>query len=284
MQIGINLMLWTAAAGPEHRELMRRLHAIGYDLVELPVFAPDTFPTAQVRSMLQETGLGATCSGAVPPGSSLITADEGEAQRGSDYLRRCLDVCAAIGAPILCGPLYHPVGVFTGSAPTSDERSRYLERLRPLADHAEAVGVSIAIEPLNRFETHFLNTLTDGTALVRELAHPAVGLLADTFHQHIEEADSPATLQAAGETVIHVHASENHRGCPGRGQVYWGEWACALRAIGYDDRIVVESFGAGLPELAAATRVWRDLTGDPLTLAADALAHLRATLDLPCPV
>jgi len=278
MQIGMNLLLWTAVPGAQHGELLATLRSIGYDLVELPLFDPATFPTDELRRILVDTGLGVTCCGALPGGSSLIAEDAAEAERATDYMLRSLDVCAALGAPIFCGPLYHPVGQFTGEAPTADERSRYIERLRPIADHASAVNVRLAVEPLNRFETHFLNTLGDGSALMRELADPAVGLLSDTFHQHIEETDSAAALQAARDVVFHVHASENHRGCPGRGQVRWKEWAATLHATGYGDRVVVESFGAGLPELAAATRVWRDLTGDPGVLAAEALPFVRSTL------
>ncbi|MBV9868052.1 MAG: sugar phosphate isomerase/epimerase [Abitibacteriaceae bacterium] len=280
MQIGINVMLWTASPGKAHHKLLAQLCSIGYDLVELPVFSPTTFPVHEVREILEATGLAVTCSGALPPESSLISADTREAQCGTDYMQRSIDVCAALGAPIFCGPLFHPVGSFTGHAPTAEERSRYIERMRPLADYAAARNVRIAIEPLNRFETHFLNTLGDGSDIVRELAHPAVGLLSDTFHQHIEETDASTPLKAARDAVIHVHASENHRGCPGRGQVRWEEWAGALKAMGYDGRVVVESFGAGLPELAAATRVWRDLTGDPLVLAGEALPFVQKTLAL----
>lgn len=271
-------MLWTASVGPEHAELFNKLRTTGYDLLELPVFAPVSFPTTEVRRMLENEGLGVTACGALPPESSLIAADTKAAQRGTEYLLRCIDVCAAIGARILCGPLYHPVGSFTGNPPTADEKSRYIERMRSLADHAAQANVQLAVEPLNRFETHFLNTLADASAVAREIGHPAVGIHSDTFHQHIEEKDSAAALEAAADVVIHVHASENHRGCPGRGQVRWSEWATTLHQVGYNDRVVVESFGAGLPELAAATRVWRDLTGDPLVLAAEALPFVQKTL------
>ncbi len=279
MQIGMNLLLWTANPSAEHAELMAKLRGIGYELVELPIFAPANFPVADVRKILTDNGLDATATGALPGDATLISDDENAARRGEEYMKGAIDVCAEIGAAILAGPLYHPVGSFSGVAPTTDEKQRYIERLRPLADHAQSVGVKLAVEPLNRFETHFLNTLADGAALVREINHPAVGILSDTFHQHIEERNSAAALLAAADTVIHVHASENHRGTPGKGQVAWSEWAKTLHAMGYDKRVVIESFGAGLPELAAATRVWRDLTGDPLVLAADALPHVRKSLE-----
>jgi D-psicose/D-tagatose/L-ribulose 3-epimerase len=278
MQIGFNLLLWTASVSAQHAELIAQLRGFGYDLVELPIFAPDSFPVDDIRKILSDNGLGVTVTGAMPGDSSLISADEGEARRGTDYVKGAIDVCAAIGAPIFAGPIYHPVGSFTGSAPTDDERQRYIERITPLADHAQSVGVRIAVEPLNRFETHFINTLEDAAALSRKINHPAVGLLSDTFHQHIEEKDPGAALRAARDTVIHVHASENHRGCPGTGQARWNDWARVLNETGYEGSVVVESFGSGLPELAAATRVWRDLTGNPLVLAERALPFVRETL------
>ena len=278
MQIGMNLLLWTANPSAEHAELLAQLRGFGYDLVELPIFAPSSFPVADVRRMLTDNGLDSTGVGAFPAGASLISADENEARRGTDYLKGTIDVCAELGTTILAGPLYHPVGSFSGVAPTADERRRYVERLRPLADHAQSVGVKLAVEPLNRFETHFLNTLADGADFAREMAHPAVGLLSDTFHQHIEECDSAAAWKATQDSIIHVHASENHRGCPGRGQVRWREWAQTLHECGYDGPVVIESFGAGLPELAAATRVWRDLTGDYLVLAEEGFNFVKSQI------
>ena len=279
MQFGMNVMLWTATPGAEHATLLAQLRGIGYDLVELPIFAPENFPSGLVRQILTDTGLDVTGCGALPPGSSLIAEGDGQAQLATDYMMRCLDACAEIGAPTFIGPVYHPVGSFTGVAPTADERNRYVERMQPIADHARQAGVKIAIEPLNRFETHFLNTLADAAAVARAINHPAVGIMSDTFHQHIEEKDTAAAMRDAQDVIIHVHASESHRGCPGTGQVHWDKWAATLHAMDYDGRVVVESFGAGLPELAAATRVWRDLTGDPLVLAQEALPFVRRTLE-----
>jgi D-psicose/D-tagatose/L-ribulose 3-epimerase len=280
MEIGINLMLWTARPGLEHAQLCANLRAIGYDLVELPIFEPGAFPALAMQRMLADAGLGVTCSGALPSGASLVSDQPAETQRARDYLVVCIDVCAALGARILCGPLYHPVGAFTGAPPTGEERRRFVEHILPVADYAAAAGVCLAIEPLNRFETHFLNTLADGAAIVRTARHPALRLMADTFHQHIEETSLAEALLAAGDVLCHIHASENHRGCPGRGQVRWAELARALRDMEYGGAVVVESFGAALPELAAATRIWRDIAGDPLKLAADAWLFTRDLLSL----
>lgn len=278
MQIGMNLMLWTANPGAEHAELLSQLRGFGYDLVEIPIFSPATFPVADVKKILDDNGLAAAGCSALPGDASLISDDEGEARRGIDFLKGSIDVCAQLGATVLCGPLYHPVGSFTGVPPTEGERNRYIERMKTLGEHAQGAGVKLAVEPLNRFETHFLNTLADAAAVSRAIGHPFVGLHSDTFHQGIEEQDSAKAWTAAKDTIIHVHASENHRGCPGKGQVRWADWASTLRENNYDGLVVIESFGSGLPELAAATRVWRDLTGDPLVLAEEGLKFVRSTL------
>ncbi len=276
MQFGMNLMLWTANPDASHAQLLAQLRGFGYDLVELPIFAPADFPVADVKKSLADNGLGAVGCSALPADASLISADAGEAQRGMDFLKGSIDVCSQLGATVLCGPLYHPVGSFTGEPPTADERNRYIERMQQLAPHAQAANVKLAVEPLNRFETHFLNLLDDAAAITRAINHPFIGVHSDTFHQGIEEQDSAAAWTKNRDQIIHVHASENHRGCPGKGQVRWDDWARTLKEHNYDGAIVIESFGSGLPELAAATRVWRDLTGDPLVLAREGLNFVKS--------
>ncbi|HEY0073098.1 MAG TPA: sugar phosphate isomerase/epimerase family protein [Abditibacteriaceae bacterium] len=276
MQFGMNLMLWTANPDASHAELLGQLRGFGYDLVELPIFAPANFPVADIKKLLDDNGLGAIGCSALPGDASLISADAGEAQRGMDFLKGSMDVCSQLGAKVLCGPLYHPVGSFTGVAPTQDERSRYIERMQQLGEHAQQANVKLAVEPLNRFETHFLNLLSDAAATTRAINHPFVGIHSDTFHQGIEEQDSSKAWVENKDQIIHVHASENHRGTPGKGQVRWDDWAQTLKAHNYDGAVVIESFGSGLPELAAATRVWRDLTGDPLVLAREGLNFVKS--------
>ena len=276
MQFGMNLMLWTANPSVEHAELLKQLRGFGYDLVEIPIFAPDSFPVSDIKKLLDDNGLTSTGCSALPADASLISADADEAGRGMDFLKGSIDVCAQLGARVLCGPLYNPVGSFTGLAPTPDERSRYIERMQKLAPHAESANVKLAVEPLNRFETHFLNLLDDAAQVTRAINHPFIGVHSDTFHQGIEENDSCAAWTRNKDQINHVHASENHRGCPGRGQVRWDDWAQTLKEHNYDDAIVIESFGSGLPELAAATRVWRDLTGDPLVLAREGLNFVKS--------
>lgn len=275
MTLGINLMLWTASPEKGHAKLIHQLRKAGYGLMELPIFAPSKFPSADILAILKDEGVRATATTCLPGEASLCAKDAKLNKLGVDHLKGVVDVCHAIGATIAGGPLYHPVGSFTGSGPTADEYKRFADNLRKVAVHAEASGVVLAIEPLNRFETHFANTCAQGVELCKLVGHKQVGLLADTFHMHIEEEDTAKALYDARKHIVHLHASECHRGQPGTGQVKWKKWSETVAKMKYKGDVVVESFGQGLPELAAATRIWRDIVGDPLKMAQKAAKFVK---------
>src|SRR5207245_10292992 len=154
---------------------------------------------------------------------------------------------------------HSPLGVVSGAGPTPDEKKRAVEVLRQAADWAKHHKVMLAIEYLNRFECYFLTTAADAKALVKEVNHPHFYSMYDTFHANIEEKDITKTITGFADSFIHVHISENDRGTPGTGHVHWKETFKALRKANYDGWLVIESFGRALPDLAAATKVWRDL-------------------------
>jgi D-psicose/D-tagatose/L-ribulose 3-epimerase len=166
---------------------------------------------------------------------------------------------ATLGGENLCGPYHSPLGVFSGTGPTDDEKKRAVEVLRAAAGHAQQANVMLAIEYLNRFECYFLTTAADARALVEAVNHPHFRSMYDTFHANIEEKQVAPVIKAFAGHFVHVHISENDRGTPGTGHVHWDETFKALREVGYDGWMVIEAFGRALPDLAAATRVWRDL-------------------------
>jgi D-psicose/D-tagatose/L-ribulose 3-epimerase len=124
----------------------------------------------------------------------------------------------------------------------------------------------LCIEPLNRFETYFLNTLQDASQLVHDVGAPNVRIHFDTFHANIEERQPAAAVREVAKDLGHVHISENDRGTPGSGHVDWRGILSVLREVGYDGWLTIESFAEPEPELAAAASIWRDLapSGDEL--------------------
>ena len=166
---------------------------------------------------------------------------------------------AILGGDALCGPYHSAIGVFSGTGPTADEKKWGVDVLRQAAEFAEQVKVKLAIEYLNRFECYFLTTAADARALVKAVDHPWFRMMYDTFHANIEEKQVAPVIEAVADSTIHVHISENDRGTPGTGHVHWDETFKALKKINYDGWMTIEAFGRALPDLAAATRVWRDL-------------------------
>ena len=278
MKASMNLLLWTAAAGEEHIALVKQIKDWGFDGVELPMFAPDCSPWKTYASLLNDLDLGASAVAVLPEGSSLISDNKGENQAAVDFLKACIDSCTEVGAHTLCGPIYNPVGKLVGRGPTEDERKRCIEGLDTVGTYAQESGVALAVEPLNRFETYFLNSQADGAALAEAVGNPAVGILFDTFHSNIEEKSIADAIAAAGPHIKLVHISANDRATPGEDHVPWQEVFTALRAAKYDGWLVIEAFGLWLPELAAATCIWRKMAPSEEHLARNGLKFIRQML------
>ena len=273
MKLGMNMLLWsTDVSGPEYDPVFAMLKDAGYDGVEIPIFDREVDKYAELGARLDALGLERLAVSARGPDDNPIAADSGAAVAAT---RANLDSAAALGAPLICGPLGAPLGVFSGAPPTAEEKARAVAYLREVGPYADERGVTIALEYLNRFEMYLINCAADAAALVREVDHPNCRLMYDTFHAHIEEKDPRAALQECQDVLVHFHASENDRGTPGTGQVAWDETFAALKEIGYDGWIVIEAFGDALPDLAAATKIWRRMFESEEQLARDGSAFIR---------
>jgi len=270
------MLLWTTSVGDEHKSLLEELKATGYDGVEIPVFsgAPDEFRA--LGKLLDDIGLERTAISVIPTADlDPLSADAATRAKAVDYLKWCVDCTAALGAPCIGGPLHQVLGQFSGAATTEAEFDRAREVHRQAGDYAQSSQVRIALEAVNRFESYFATTMDQLADYVASLDHPAIKAMYDTFHANIEETDPVAAYTRNSEHFIHVHISENDRGVPGRGHVPWAETFKAIKASGYDQWLTIEAFGRGLPELAAATRVWRDFAESPEAIYRDGYRCIR---------
>ena len=264
MKIGFNMLLWTPHVTDEHYPIFEKLKETGYDGVQLTVFegTPDDY--AKVGAELDRVGLDRTTITIVlDEARNPSSADPGCRKAALEHFKWAVDCNEALGSQSMCGPFYQPLGVFSGLPPTEDEKQRVADVHRELADYAQQKNVGLVIEALNRFECYLLNTMEDLAAYVKRVDHPNVGFMYDTFHGQIEEHDHVAAITKHVSLLKHFHVSENDRGTPGRGQVPWDDVFRALRQGGYDGWLTIESFGRALPELAATTCVWRDLSTSP---------------------
>ena len=259
MKVGFNMLLWTTHVTEEDLSGFETLKKVGYDGVEIPVFEGDTAHFEKVGRAIKNNGLTCTSVTVIPDEQRNPISDDAKHREGAvEYFKWAIECSQALGSEVLCGPFYQPLGVFTGKGPTEEEKRRAAEVHRKAADFAGKANVILAVEFLNRFECYFLNTMADAVDYVKRVNHPNVGVLFDTFHANIEEKDPVGCISRHVDAIKHVHISENDRGTPGKGHIDWPGTFRALRSGGYDGWLVIEAFGRALPDLAAATRVWRD--------------------------
>ena len=276
MDIGISTWVWTSPATTEKLEtLVPHVAKLGFDAVELPVETPGDFDIGRVRDLADAYGLDLSVCAVIGEGRDLLLPDE--RKNGIDYLTACIEIAEAAESPTLVGPFYSAVGRCWRATPAERERdvSELADVLRDLGERADAHGVTLGIEPLNRFETSFLNTTHQARELVDRVNHRAVGISLDLFHMGIEEKSPADALREAGDRLIHLQVAENDRGTPGTGHLPWRDVAAALRDIGYDGKVVIETFSDRVETIARAAAIWRPLAPDPDTLARDGLQFLR---------
>ena len=279
MKYGMNLLLWTTDVDESHDSLLEQIKTVGYDGVEIPIFDTNVEKFQQLGSRVDQLGLERTAVTVATPEANPIADDAQVRQTGLKQLMQTIDCCQAAGVEKLCGPFHSALGQFSGQGPTSDEWGRAKEILSQAADHAQSAGVTLVLEYLNRFECYFLNCADDTSRFVREVDHPHLKMMYDTFHANIEEKQIAPAIRTCADVTVHVHISENDRSTPGEGHVDWDTTFATLKEVNYDGWFVVEAFGLALPDLAAATKIWRKVFPSENHLITQALRVMKSRWD-----
>ncbi|MEB2526133.1 sugar phosphate isomerase [Kocuria rosea] len=275
--IAVNTWVWESPLTDANLPpLLARIADMGFDAVELPLENVGDLSAGVVRDALG--GLSPLLVGAMAPGRELVLADDAVIARTQHYLSACIRLAHDIGAPAVCGPFYAHTGRVwrMDAAERADAYTQLRRRLAPLAAEAEAAGVVLGIEPLNRYETSLLNTTAQALEALGPLLGHGVGLALDTYHLNIEERSSADAVRAAGRHLVHVQVCGNDRGAPGGDQTDWTGIFDALDAVGYTGALSIESFTARNASIATAASIWRPLAESQDQLAEDGLAFLRS--------
>lgn len=266
-------MLWGDSVAAATEPLLAGVRAMGYGLIELPLFGSGEANLADVGRLVAGAGLRCTVNTALPPGLSLVTPKR--RAETVEFLARIAAQARELGADLVCGPLLAPVGELPATPPGPREHESAVAGLTAAARRAEDMGVTLALEPLNRFESAYPTTVAEACALVDAVAAANLGLLLDTFHMNIEERAPAAAIRQAGARLRHFHCSENDRGPVGSGHIPWPAVRAALGEVGYRGDLVVESFGSTVPAISRACCIWRPLAADALALAQESATFLR---------
>lgn len=275
MKFAVNSLLFTGTMTLDDLPLLDKVAAMGFDTLEVTPVDPGVFPAKALRARAADLGLTLNANFALPAEANTISPDPAVRQRGVDLGRRVVDLCVAAGVEIYCGANYCAWGYLPGRRRSQDEWDWGVESFRAVCAHAVGAPITLAVETLNRFESHYLNTAADALRFVEEVGLPNAAVHLDTFHMLREEDDLPGAIRAAGKRMAYFHACGSHRGVPGRDMVPWDATFAALRDIGYDGTIGVESFDPRNEKLARLVAIWRDFAASPEALATESLDFLR---------
>jgi D-psicose/D-tagatose/L-ribulose 3-epimerase len=277
MRFGINTFLFTSPFTNEGTKLFQDFKDWGFDSVEIALEDAAHIDPVYVKAELDRHGLvcGSLC-GAFGPDRDLRGTPEAQ-EASIAYIKSLLDVMDALDCPTLVGPVYSAVG--RAELVPDDERETQWqlvrENLQTVCRYAEAKGKTIALEPLNRFETDFINTCAQAVKMIQEVGSPALQIHLDTFHMNIEEKNPAAAIRYAGALLGHFHACGSDRGTPGSDHINWPEIITALREIGYDKDVVIESFTPDVQVIARAAAIWRAMEPSKNDVAVNGIKFLR---------
>jgi D-psicose/D-tagatose/L-ribulose 3-epimerase len=278
ISFGINTWAWVSPFRTENaKSLFPKIKEMGFDLVEIALEDPSHVDPDAIHDLLLDTGLGVGVCGAFGPSRDLTSEDPAAIQNSLDYIERSLEIAAAIGASVFAGPMYSAVG--KARQVPQDQKMREFDMavdgLKKAGVLGQKYGITLAIEPLNRFETDLINTAAQARELIDAVDSPAVKVHLDTFHMNIEEESVLDAIRLIGDDLAHVHASESNRGTPGMGLAAWDQLEQGLRQVGYSGAVVIETFTPDVKEIARAAAIWRQLAPSQDSLASNGLAFLK---------
>jgi D-psicose/D-tagatose/L-ribulose 3-epimerase len=278
MLFGIHSLLFNETFIEKDLPLLDKCKKLGFDAVEIIPFDLDNFPARQVKQAASDLGLTMNMGYGMPVECNVISPNAATRKRGHDLSRRLIDASNEAGAVVFGGAIYCGWGYLSGKKRTQEEWQWGIEACRKAAEYAqETSDLVIGIEPLNRFESHFINVASDAVTFIKEVGMPNVKVHLDTFHMIREENNIGQAVRDAGAYLGYVHACENQRGVPGRGLIPWKEFFLALKEVGYDYCITIESFDPNMEAIAKLTCIWRQLADSPEHLATDGLRFLKDT-------
>jgi len=273
VKIGVTSWVWVYPFDPK---VIGRAKEIGFDGIEIPIENPKRIDTKKTKETLKSYGIecSSICT-VLGPDRDIIHPDKAVRENAKKYVKTCLDFATEFNTDIVCGPLYSCVGKTKFMRDKEREWKFAVMGLKEMGKYAEDRNVFLAVEPLNRYETRLVNLVSDCVRMLKEVDSPAVKLHYDTYHANIEEKSLGQAIREAGNLLYHVHACEHDRGTPGSGHIEWKEVAQALKDIGYNRYMVIETFQPGTKEIATAASIWRQLAASQDELAREGLRFLR---------
>ncbi|SEJ77811.1 D-tagatose 3-epimerase [Dyadobacter sp. SG02] len=278
MLFGASTFIWVSPFSTANIDLLTRVKDMGYDIIEIAVEDTRIIDWKLIKDTARDLDLRITISGAFGPERDISSTDPAFREIGKQYIIDCIRIAEQMHSPVFGGPVYSAVGKtrIVSDEQKKQERGWCVDILKEVSQIAGDCGVTLGLEPLNRFETDMINTVDQALSILDEVGNPNLKIVLDTFHSNIEEKDIPASIRKIGKDLLcHVQGNESDRGTPGTGHLEWQGIREALADIGYEGAVVIETFGQPSKELARAACIWRPLANSADELAEEGLAFYK---------
>ena len=279
MKLGVSAFAWTAKFDRSHLRLVPLVKEMGFSGFEIAMFDPADLAVKDIRRAFENSDIECTVCAILPPAINPISPDAAVRKVSVQHLVKCIETASALGAKLLGGPLYAPIGYLPEHRPTKDEWSWAVDAFQSVCDVLDSCDVTLSIEPVNRSETFFVRTASEASSLCEAIGHPRFGVTIDTFHGNIEERDIADAVTSLGPHLKHIHASENDRGPLGLGHVDFRSIVSALKKIGYNGYLMIEGFGYSPQEQNGPGALWADTSVSPETIASTGARFLNQVLN-----
>lgn len=281
MKRGIHFLFGAKDNADDYKTIIDRFASVGFDCVELP---PDPFlenpeKAVDIVKYAEAKNVEIVYSCGFDAAFDMASEDETIRQNGVRHLQEILQVMDLAGIRLLGGTCYTKWPSYRTKPLSLTEKNSIIQRTAEVFSGAvtslEDRGITVALEPLNRFEGFLMNTAAEGVAFCDMVGNPNVGLMLDGFHMSVEEDDVIGSIAVAGKRLKHLHLAENNRKLPGLGCFPWEAFFSALKKIGYTGRLNIESFMTPEGSIAASVALWRDLgLADENQMLIDSLAFI----------
>jgi D-psicose/D-tagatose/L-ribulose 3-epimerase len=275
LKYAVHAYAWTSSWSNDSLDLIDRAKFLGFDIIEIPLMELEGVDPAKIKERLDQTGMGVCTSTACSEENDLTGESETTRRNGLEYLKGCVRATEQMGATCFTGVVYSAIGRKIDGIPGQEYWDRAAVGLKEVARMASDLGITVGLEPINRYETFLLNTCEQAYELKGMIDEPNVGIHLDAYHMNIEEKDFYEPTRKAIPDLCHYHLSESHRGTPGTGTVDWEAIYRALGEADFQGMVGLESFAEVAEAMRAATCIWRRLAPSSDDLLRDGLSYLK---------
>lgn len=267
------MLTWSQVVSDDLMPKVERLKEIGYDGIEVTLGTDDNEAYLRLGKFAAQLDMEVNCVMPLGPQENPISSDPQVRSKAVDQIKWGIDRAAEMESKVICGPFHSAFATFANKAPHEQELKWSAEVLSVAAEYAGQVGITLAIEALNRFECYLCNTMEQLVELTKRVSHQNLGVMFDTHHANIEEKSFSEAIDTAAPYLKHVHISENDRGTPGDGHILWDEVFASLFKHHYEGWLTIESFTRNDPDFANSINVWREFSA-PGDVAEDGFAFI----------